>query len=294
MNTWRVPSARTISGAYRLPAMVWAFGLPRYTADRRAAVLTKTAPSRSATASKASSQRGLGQLAVAADQRPRQPVGIVVELGEAGALRADEPLAEDVVAVAAGAGHPAVLDGERQAAGGLAQGADPQGSAGMAASCADVRLLVDLGVQRADVGQVAVTLGVVQAVADDELVGDVEADVGDVDVGAHGVGLAQQRAHPQRPRMPGREVAQQPGQRQPGVDDVLDDQHVAVVDVAVEVLEDPHHARRRRRRAVGADRHELQLRGQRDRPGQVGDEHDRALEHGDQQQVLAVCAMVSR
>ena len=94
--------------------------------------------------------------------------------------------------------------------------------------------------------------------------------------------------------MAGGEVAQQPGQRQARVDDVLDDQHVAIVDVAVEVLEDPHHARRRRRRAVGADRHELELRGQRNRAGQVGDEHHRALEHGDQQQILAVSAATSR
>ena len=78
---------------------------------------------------------GLGQHAVAADQRPRQPVGIVVEFGEAGALRADEALAEDVVAVAAGAGDPAVVDGQRQAAGGLAERADPQGCPGLG-SCA--------------------------------------------------------------------------------------------------------------------------------------------------------------
>src|SRR3712207_7794582 len=56
-----------------------------------------------------------------------QPVGIVVELGEARALRTDEALGEDVVFVAAGAGDPAVGDGKRQAAGGLAQRADPQG-----------------------------------------------------------------------------------------------------------------------------------------------------------------------
>jgi hypothetical protein len=39
-------------------------------------------------------------------------------------------------------------------------------------------------------------------------------------------------------------VAHNPRQREPGVDDVLDDQHIAIVDVAVEVLEDADHARR--------------------------------------------------
>jgi hypothetical protein len=70
--------------------------------------------------------RRFDQRAVAPDQRPLQAVGVVVELGEARALRADEPRAEDVVAVAAGPGDPAAGDGERQAAGGFAQGADAE------------------------------------------------------------------------------------------------------------------------------------------------------------------------
>ena len=37
--------------------------------------------------------------------------------------------------------------------------------------------MIHLGLERRDVGQVAVALGIVQAVADDELVGDVESDV---------------------------------------------------------------------------------------------------------------------
>ncbi|GAA3506479.1 hypothetical protein GCM10019016_135940 [Streptomyces prasinosporus] len=73
---------------------------------------------------------GLAQLAVDADERGAQPVGVGVHGPEGGALGADEPLAEDVVAVAAGAGDPAVVDGEGQAAGGLAQGADTKGGAG--------------------------------------------------------------------------------------------------------------------------------------------------------------------
>ncbi len=67
---------------------------------------------------------GFGQHAVASDQWPRQSVGVVVELGEARAFRADETVAEHVVAVAAGAGEPAVVDRQGQAAGGLAQRAD--------------------------------------------------------------------------------------------------------------------------------------------------------------------------
>src|SRR5687768_3901529 len=53
---------------------------------------------------------------------------------------------------------------------------------------------VDVGRERADDPQVAVLLGVVQPVAHDELVGDVEADPPDVDLDLRGVRLAQQGA----------------------------------------------------------------------------------------------------
>src|SRR5262249_295822 len=77
---------------------------------------------------------GLGQHPVKPDEGLGQPVGIVVELAETRPLRTDETRAEDVIAVASGAGHPALGDGERQAAGGLAKGTDPQGRPGMSHS----------------------------------------------------------------------------------------------------------------------------------------------------------------
>ncbi|GAA2893791.1 hypothetical protein GCM10020220_099740 [Nonomuraea rubra] len=60
------------------------------------------------------------------DQRLAQPVGVLVEPAEAGSLRADEPLAERIVLVAPDTGDvPAVVEGEGQAADGLAQGTGP-------------------------------------------------------------------------------------------------------------------------------------------------------------------------
>src|SRR3954451_23083157 len=101
---------------------------------------------------------------------------------------------------------------------------------------------VDVRRQGPHEGQVPVALGVVEAVADDELRVDVEAHVLDVDVDLGGRGLAQQRADLYRGRAARAEVGDEPGQGQPGVDDVLDDQHVATGDVAVQVLQDPHDA----------------------------------------------------
>src|SRR4051794_1592676 len=70
--------------------------------------------------------------------------------------------------------------------------------------------------QRRDVRKVSVALAHVEAVADGELVGDLEAHVarGQLDLAA--VGLGQQRAHLQRRRLAGAEVAQQVLQRQAG------------------------------------------------------------------------------
>src|SRR4051794_34408776 len=61
---------------------------------------------------------------------------------------------------------------------------------------------VDLGAQRGDVREVAVALGVVEAVADDELVGDLEADVLHRHLDLHRVGLAQQGADLETRRLP--------------------------------------------------------------------------------------------
>ena len=103
------------------------------------------------------------------------------------------------------------------------------------------------------VGQRAPALVEAEAVAGEELVGHGEADVAEREVvdeapvrrsssvtAARLAGLAQ------------RERSAEEVERQPGVDDVLDEQHVAAVERRVEVLEEPHAAvpaRRRRRRA---------------------------------------------
>src|SRR6266498_553934 len=96
--------------------------------------------------------------------------------------------------------------------------------------------------QRGDIRQVAVALGEVQAVADGETIGDLEADELDRQLDLAAVGLGQQSAHLERRRVARAEVAKQILQRQPGVDDVLDDQDVAALDRRVEVLEDAHDA----------------------------------------------------
>ena len=135
------------------------------------------------------------------------------------------------------------------------------------------------------VGEVAVALGVVEAVADREAVGDLEADVAGREVDAQALRLGQQGADLQRGRIARLQVAHQVLQGEAGVDDVLDDQHVAVFDRRIEVLEDAHHARGVGLRAVAGDRHEVDLAGDVDAAHQVGEKEDRALEHADHEEV---------
>src|SRR5687768_2953416 len=78
---------------------------------------------------------------------------------------------------------------------------------------------VDRWLQHADVGQVAVALVVVEAVADDEAVRDREAGVVDRDLREPPCGLVEQAADPDRGWVALPQVAQQVIQGEAGVDD---------------------------------------------------------------------------
>ena len=66
--------------------------------------------------------------------------------------------------------------------------------------------------------------------------------------------LAQQARGPQRRGSAGAEDVLQVGERQAGVDDVLDDHHVLAVERRVEVLQQPHFAGARRALARSSTR----------------------------------------
>src|SRR6478672_12005264 len=142
-------------------------------------------------------------------------------------------------------------------------------------------------VQYGHVGEIPVPLPEVEAVADHELVRNLEARVADGDVDLAAGRLRQQRADLERRWVARLEHSHQVRQRQAGVDDVLHDEHVAAFDVDVEILEDPDDARRIGRRAVARDRHEVDLAWNRQLSHQIGHEEHRALEDADEQEILA-------
>src|SRR5699024_6505598 len=145
----------------------------------------------------------------------------------------------------------------------------------------------DFRLQGADELQVALSFREVQSIAHHELVRDVESDLDEVlDLDLDGLRLAEQGHDGQGARLAVGEVLHQPGQGQAGVDDVLHDQDVAALDVAVQVLQDADDAGGAGGVAVGADGHELQLVRDLQLAGEVGDEEDGTLEHADEDEVL--------
>src|SRR5438128_1697534 len=98
--------------------------------------------------------------------------------------------------------------------------------------------------------QVAVALVDIEAVADDELGWNAEPDVFQIGFDLLQPFFDEQRAHFERRGTARLQVLAQVRERQSGVDDVFDDQHVPVGEIEVEVFHDAYDAARARRRSV--------------------------------------------
>jgi hypothetical protein len=77
-------------------------------------------------------------------------------------------------------------------------------------------------------------------------------------------------------------------ERQAGVDDVLDDQHVAAFDARVEILEEPDRGRPACLfRRIAGQLDEVDVVEERQRARQVGDEDEARLQGADEQRLAA-------
>jgi hypothetical protein len=141
------------------------------------------------------------------------------------------------------------------------------------------------------VRQVPVALLHVEAVSHEELVWHGETDVvhGQV-VDEAPVGPVEERRGRERTGRAERERLPQVVQREPGVDHVLDDEHVAARNPAVEVLEESDSSGRAcvPLRAVRNELDEIERVWDCDRARQVGEEDDARLQRRDQQRLAAV------
>jgi hypothetical protein len=142
-----------------------------------------------------------------------------------------------------------------------------------------------------EVRQVPVALRDVEAVTDEQLVGDGEADVANREIlDEAAVRPVEQGDDGERGRLAEPERLAQVIQGQAGVDHVLDDQDVAVRDLRVQVLQepDPRVSARVRVGAVARQLDEIDPVGNRDRAGQIREEDGARLQRGDEQRLTPV------
>lgn len=103
--------------------------------------------------------------------------------------------------------------------------------------------------QYADIRQVPIRAVIIQAVADDEGVGNFKAVVIDVDVDLPARRLAQQGSQLDRISAAVFQIGHEIAQRNARIDDILDDEDILSGDVVVHVLANRNRAGRRGRRA---------------------------------------------
>jgi hypothetical protein len=131
----------------------------------------------------------------------------------------------------------------------------------------------------------------VEAVADEQLVGDGEADVADGEVlDEAAVGTVEQRDGGERARRAQRERLAEVVERETGVDDVLDDHDVPAGDLRVEVLEqaDAGVAALVCAGGVARELEEVEAVGDAERAREVGDEDEARLQRRDEQRLEPV------
>ena len=134
------------------------------------------------------------------------------------------------------------------------------------------------------IGQVAVSLVEIEAVADEELVRDGEADVADRQIlDEPPVRPVEERGGCERAGLPEAQRPEEVVEREAGVDDVVDQQDVAPADVEIEVLQQADAVLAARIGApVACELEEVDPVHDRDRPREVGEEDEAGLEQADQ------------
>jgi hypothetical protein len=138
------------------------------------------------------------------------------------------------------------------------------------------------------IGQVAVALVEIEAVTDEELVGDGEAHVANWEVfDQPAVGAIEERDCSERGRLSQRQRLAEVVERQTRIDDVLDDEGVAPDELGVEVFQetDPGVAARVCPGGIARELDEVEPMMDRDGAREVGNEDDARLQRRDEQRL---------
>ena len=138
--------------------------------------------------------------------------------------------------------------------------------------------------------EIAAQLVVVESVSHDEFVADFEGAVADRQRLAVGIRLEEERADFDAGGIAAHEVGVHVGDAASRVDDVLDDDDVASCDVVVE-SQQALHVPRRTGPFVGGELDERNLAGEVDLLDQIAQEHERTVEHPDEDRTLLVAVI---
>src|SRR5205814_4340401 len=101
---------------------------------------------------------------------------------------------------------------------------------------------VGSGLDHADIWQVSVTLAIIEPIAHDEFIRNLETDVFESDFNDAAGPAIQQRAHLKRFRISSGQRPQKIFQRETRVDNVLNDEHILAGDIFFEVLRNSNDA----------------------------------------------------
>ncbi len=141
--------------------------------------------------------------------------------------------------------------------------------------------------EEADVVYAAVALGVVHAVADDELIGDLEGDVVGFDGDETAGGLVEAGGDLEGGGLVLKHEAAEVAEGEAGVQDVLDDDDVLAFDGVVDILDELDGAGGDAGAAVAGDGDEVEGVINLDSAGEVGEEDGCAFEDSDEDDGLA-------
>jgi len=144
-----------------------------------------------------------------------------------------------------------------------------------------------VGGVEADVGDVAVDFGEVHAVADDELVGDLEADVVGLDGDEAATGFVEAGGDLEGGGLVLEHEAAEIAKGEAGVEDVFDQDDVVAFDGVVDVLDELDGAGGDAGATVAGDGDEVECVVDGDGAGEIGEEDGRSLEHADEHDGLA-------
>ena len=170
----------------------------------------------------------------------------------------------------------------------LALSEKARGYAGRAGFRGPRRLVGDfVVVHEADVGEVAIALGVIHAKADDEEVGDGEADVVRIDVFLAAGGLVEEGGDAEALGVLLEEELAQIAEGEAGVEYVFHDEDVFAFDGLVEVLDELDCAGGAVALAVAGDGDKVKGGVNGDGAGEVGEEGSCALENADHDELFA-------